>query len=220
MRLLIVGGTLFVGRALTDAALARGHAVTLFNRGKTPAEIPDGVEHLIGDRDGDLGVLRDRSWDAVIDTCAYFPRQVRTLLATLGSGGHYTLISTISVYADLSQGGLDEESPLATPLGDEVTTVDAQTYGPLKSACEAETRLVAADRTLVIRPGIIVGPHDPTGRFAHWVRRFGLEEPFLAPGNGSAPLQVIDARDLADWTVRMIEEQVTGEFNALGPMES
>ena len=195
MRILVVGGTIFVGRALTEVALARGHAVTLLNRGKSGAAVPAGVEQLTADRNGDLSVLQGREWDAVIDTCAYFPRQVRSLRTALGGAPHYTLISTVSVYADHARPGLNEESPLATPiLDDTITTVDAGSYGPLKSGCEA----VAGTGNLIIRPGIIAGPHDPTGRFAYWIRRLADEGEFLAPGDGSAALQVIDARDLAE----------------------
>ncbi|MCB1684846.1 MAG: hypothetical protein KDI31_10180, partial [Pseudomonadales bacterium] len=136
--------------------------------------------------------------------------------AVLAGEPDSTLISTVSAYADHSQPGLNEESPLSTPILDEsITRVDAGNYGPLKSGCEA----VAGTGTLLIRPGIIVGPHDPTGRFAYWIRRLAEEGEFLAPDDGSAALQVIDARDLAEWTVRMIEQGATGAFNAVGPRE-
>lgn len=217
MRILIVGGTIFVGRALTEVALARGHEVTLLNRGKSAAAVPAGVEQLTADRNGDLSVLHGREWDAVIDTCAYFPRQVRALRAALAGEPHYTLISTVSAYADHARPGLNEESPLAAPtLDDAIATVDAGNYGPLKSGCEA----VAGTGTLIVRPGIIVGPHDPTGRFAYWIRRLAGEGEFLAPDDGAAELQVIDARDLAEWTVRMLEQGAIGAFNAVGPRES
>lgn len=216
MRILIVGGTVYVGRALTDVALARGHEVTLLNRGKSAQQLPAGVEHLMADRNGDLSVLHGRGWDAVIDTCAYFPRQVRTLRAALAGAPHYTLISSVSAYADHSRPGLNEASPLAEPILDEsITTVDANNYGPLKAGCET----VAGEGTLVIRPGIIVGPYDPTGRFGYWIRRMNAASEFLAPDEGAEALQVIDARDLAEWTVRMIEQRVTGAFNAVGPSE-
>lgn len=216
--MLIVGGTVFVGRALTDAALARGHAVTQLNRGQSSAIVPAGVEHLRADRDGSLEALNGRSWDAVIDTCAYFPRQVRGLLTALDGMEHYTLISSAAVYADHSQPGLHEASALATRAGDEVTAVEAGTYGPLKVACEQAAHDLAAGKSLLVRPGIIVGPHDPTGRFGYWVDRFARAGEFLAPGDGSASVQVIDVRDLADWIVRMAEQHASGAFNAVGPV--
>ncbi|MFZ9682147.1 MAG: NAD-dependent epimerase/dehydratase family protein [Cephaloticoccus sp.] len=216
MRILIVGGTVFVGRALTDVALARGHAVTLLNRGKSAATLLPGGEHLTADRNGDLSVLADREWDAVIDTCAYYPRQVRALRAALAGNPHYTLVSTVSTYAGFATHGQDETAPRAAPLMDDaVNQVDRSTYGPLKVGCEQE----AGAESLVVRPGIIVGPHDPTGRFAHWVRRFDAAADFIAPGDGTDALQVIDARDLAAWMIRLVEARITDGFNAVGPGE-
>ena len=219
MRLLIIGGTIFVGRALTEAALARGHQVTQLNRGKHATVTPAGVKHIRADRDEDLGALKNSAWDAVIDTCAYFPRQVKSLLTALSGEPHYTLISSVSAYANLSQPWVDESAVLAVPAGEEVTTVSRETYGPLKSACEQVAVETAGTRSLIVRPGIIVGPYDPTGRFAHWVRRLSANDDFLAPGDGSAPLQVIDVRDLAEWIVRLVEQRITGAFNAVGPQE-
>ncbi|MFI5357320.1 MAG: NAD-dependent epimerase/dehydratase family protein [Opitutales bacterium] len=219
MRILIVGGTVFVGRALTDAAMARGHAVTLLNRGKSAASLPVGVEHLAADRDADLRVLRDRSYDAVIDTCAYFPRQVRVLLGALAEAPHYTLISSVSAYADPAQPGLHEASPLAAPDFVSEAPFTAANYGALKSACEQVVRELAGPRSLVVRPGIIVGPHDPTGRFGYWMRRLAGAGDFVAPGDGLAPLQVIDVRDLAGWIMVLVEQQVADVFNAVGPVQ-
>ncbi len=220
MNLLIIGGTIFVGRAITEVALARGHTVTMLNRGKNKAAIPEGVEHIQADRDIDLSAITDRSWDAVIDTCAYYPRQVRRLLTELKSAEHYTLISSVSAYEDLASNHIDEDSLLSPPAAEEVDIVDHKTYGPLKSACEQVATELAGGCSLIIRPGIIVGPHDPTGRFAYWVRRLAAAEKFIAPGDGSARLQIIDVRDLADWLVCMVEQQVTGFFNAVGPAVS
>tara|TARA_Y100000385_G_scaffold281401_1_gene334137 strand:+ start:2507 stop:3478 length:972 start_codon:yes stop_codon:yes gene_type:complete len=216
MRLLLIGGSVFLGRALADAAMARGHEVSILNRGKSSATVPEGVEHLKADRDESLAILRGRAWDAVIDTCAYFPRQVRELLEALEDSIHYTFISSVSAHADLSQSGLDEESSLFEPMGDEVTEVTKDTYGPLKSACEqvVDQSGMAA---LIIRPGVIAGPNDPTGRFGYWVRRMAATGRFVAPGDGGAPLQIIDVRDLAEWIVRLVEGQATGFFNAVGP---
>jgi 2'-hydroxyisoflavone reductase len=217
MRILIVGGTIFVGRALTEAALDRGHQVTLLNRGKHTTGKPNGVELIRADRDQDLSALQQGTWDAVIDTCAYFPRQVRTLLAALPGKPHYTLISSVSAYADFSRKGLSESAALSLPSGEEVQKFDRETYGPLKSACEQVAGEQAGARSLLIRPGIIVGPYDSTGRFAYWVRRLAAGAPFIAPGDGSSALQVIDARDLGDWIVRLIEQKTTGAYNAVGP---
>ena len=211
MKLLIIGGTIFVGRTITEVALARGHTVTMLNRGKTKSAIPAGVEHIQADRDIDLSALADRSWDAVIDTCAYYPRQVRQLLKVLKSTNHYTLISSVSAYADLAANRINEDSALSPPAGDEVDIVDHKTYGPLKSACEQVATELAGGHSLIIRPGIIVGPY--------WVRRLAAAEKFIAPGDGTARLQLIDGRDLADWLVRMIEQRMTGIFNAVGPVE-
>lgn len=219
MRLLIMGGTVFVGRALAEAAFAQGHNVTLLNRGQSSATVPAGATHLKADRDGDLSVLRTGAWDAVIDTCAYFPSQVRRLLAALPGAPHYTLISSVSVYADLARPGLQETAPRAAPLGDGVTVIDRHTYGPLKVGCELEATGVAAERTLIVRPGIIVGPHDPTGRFGYWVRRIAGSGDFIVPGDGTAPLQVIDVRDLAAWVLRRVEQRTTGIFHTVGPRE-
>ena len=216
MRLLIVGGGIFVGRAVIAAAQARQHEVTVFNRGRTSAEYPPGVKFIAGDRDGDLAGLRPARWDAVVDTCAYFPRQVRSLLAALGDEvGHYTLISSVSAYANLSVPGTTEDALLAPPPLEEVNKVTPQTYGPLKSACEAEAR--RAPCTLIVRPGIIVGPGDATGRFTYWGRRAMRGGEILAPGGPGEPLQVIDVRDLAGWLVAMVEARATGVFNAVGP---
>lgn len=216
MRILIVGGTVFVGRALTDVALARGHTVTLLNRGKSASTLPPGVEHLAADRNGDLGVLAGRKWDAVIDTCAYFPRQVRALRAALAGSPHYTLVSTVSTYASFATDGQDEGAALSAPLTDDtVDKVDRKTYGPLKVGCEQE----AGAGTLIIRPGIIVGPHDPTGRFAYWMRHFAADADFIAPGNGARAFQVIDTRDFGAWMILLVEAQATGVFNAVGPVE-
>ena len=216
MRLLIVGGSVFLGRALTDAARKGGHEVTLLNRGKSAAQVPEGVEHLRVDRDQDLSVLEGRTWDAVIDTCAYFPRQVRQLLSALNGSEHYTFISSVSAYAELSSSGSDEGTALSKPLGDEVTEVKKETYGPLKSGCEQVVN-EAGWEALIIRPGVIAGPFDPTGRFGYWVRRMASKDRFVAPGDGEAPLQIIDVRDLADWIVKRVEARTTGVYNAVGP---
>jgi 2'-hydroxyisoflavone reductase len=219
MRILIVGGTIFVGRALTEAALKRGHTVTLLNRGTNLEAIPAGVEHLKADRDKDLGVLAGRTWDAVIDTCAYLPRQVRALLNVLEGQPHYTLISSVAAHADFSRPGYDEASPLCDPPSDESIEFDWKHYGPLKVGCEQVANQLAGGRCLIIRPGIIVGPYDPTGRFGYWLRRIIAGEEFIAPDDLMSLLQVIDVRDLAGWMVRLVEQRAADAYIAVGPQE-
>jgi 2'-hydroxyisoflavone reductase len=217
MKLLILGGTLFVGRHLTEAALSRGHEVTLFNRGRLGADLYPGVEKLRGDRDGDLEALRGRRWDAVIDTSGYVPRLVRASAALLADAvGLYVFISSVSVYEDFSR-PVDEDSPLATLADGGVEEVNGETYGPLKVLCERAAEEEMPGRVLVIRPGLIVGPHDPTVRFPYWTARVARGGEVLAPGNPDAQVQLIDARDLAGWAVRMAEGGRAGVFNASGP---
>lgn len=201
---------------MTAAALNAGHTVTLLNRGQSGDGPPAGVEHLKADRNGDLAVLRGRTWDAVIDVCGYYPRQVRALRGALAGAPHFTFVSSVSAYAEHARPGQDESAPLAAALHDDsIQTVDGGNYGPLKVACEE----AAGADALIVRPGIIIGPHDPTGRFAYWVRRMARPGEFLAPGDGRSALQVIDARDLAEWMVRQMGARTTGAFNTVGPRE-
>ncbi len=221
MKLLIIGGTRFVGRHLAAAALARGHQVTLFHRGQTNSDLFPAIEHLHGDRDGDLAMLKKRRWNAVIDTCGYVPRVVRQSVEVLANAAdQYVFISTISVYRDDNPMGMNEDSPLAT-LADETTeTVTDETYGALKVMCEKTVAQAFANRALIIRPGVIVGPHDYTDRFTYWVHRVTRGGEVLAPGNPDQPVQFIDARDLGEWCVHMVEARRTGVFNATGPDEA
>lgn len=225
-RLLILGGTTFLGRHLVDAALERRQHVTLFNRGKTnpdlfPPERFPKVERLIGDRDGGLGALAGRRWDAVIDTSGYIPRLVRqSAMALEGAAAHYCFVSTLSTYAKPERAGLDESAPIATIDDPLVETVTPETYGALKGACEAAVEAVFPGRSLNLRPGLIVGPHDPSDRFTYWVARLQRGGPMLAPGREEAPMQLVDARDLAGWMIRMAESGATGTYNATGPAES
>ncbi len=219
MKILILGGTVFVGRHLAEAALARGHEVTLFNRGRHNADLFPQAEKLRGDRDEDgLDALAGRSWDAVLDTCGYVPRVVRQSAALLsGAVSRYVFISSISVYADTRAPGVDEDSPVGT-LEDETTEeIAGDTYGPLKVLCEREVQAAFPDGALIIRPGFIVGPHDPTDRFTYWPHRVAQGEDVLAPGRPDQPLQVIDGRDLAEWTIRLVEQGAAGVYNATGP---
>lgn len=218
MRLLILGGTVFLGRHLVEAALAGGHDVTLFNRGRHNPDLFPEVERLRGDRAGDLMALEGRRWDAAIDTCGYVPRVVgasATLLA--GAVDHYTFISSLSVYADFGPMGIDESSPVGTLDDPTMETVDGETYGPLKALCEAAAEAAMPGRVLTLRPGLIVGPYDPTDRFTYWPVRVAQGGEVLAPGRPERPVQVIDVRDLAEWTVRIVEECRTGVYNADGP---
>lgn len=219
MKILILGGTVFVGRHLAEAALARGHEVTLFNRGQHNADLFPQVEKLRGDRDGDgLDALAGRSWDAVLDTSGYVPRVVRQSAERLaGSASCYVFISSISVYADTRAPGVNEDSPLGTLEDTATEEVAGDTYGPLKVLCEREVQAAFPDGALLIRPGLIVGPHDPTDRFTYWPHRVAQGEDVLAPGRPDQPVQVIDARDLAEWTIRLVEQGATGVYNATGP---
>jgi 2'-hydroxyisoflavone reductase len=216
VKLLLLGGPRFLGRAFADAALERGHELAFFNRGRTNADLFPEVERLLGDREGDLSALRGRRWDAVVDTCGYLPRLVRASAEGLSDSGLYCFVSSVSVYADFSV-PTDEDSPVAQlgELPDDEVTADS--YGALKALCEEAVRAVFDERALVIRPGLIVGPHDPTGRFTYWPHRVARGGETLAPGPPERPIQVIDVRDLADWTIALCEDGVDGTFNATHP---
>src|SRR5690625_2740682 len=214
MRILVIGGTQFVGKHFTEQALARGHELTLFNRGSRPA--PTGVQHIAGDRNVDLERLREGEWDAVVDTSGYFPRQVRELAeAVSGRVGHYTFISTISVYADPTVPYLDERGELIRLDNPDTEEVTGNTYGGLKALCEVALEESFAGGKLVMRPGLIVGPDDPTDRFTYWPARIDRGGEILVPVGPDLPVQVIDVRDLASWLVRALEEELTGTYNAV-----
>jgi len=221
MKLLILGGTVFVGRHLVEAALSRNHEVTLFNRGQHNADIFPDVETLRGNRDGGLDPLKGRRWDAVVDTCGYVPRVVRASADVLsGAVDHYTFISSISVYQDVSRPGVDESGAVGTLEDTTTEEVAGDAYGPLKALCERAVEESMPGRTLVTRPGLIVGPHDPTDRFTYWPCRVARGGDVLAPGRPDQAVQFIDARDLAAWTLRMVETGRTGTYNATGPDEA
>lgn len=218
MKLLILGGTVFLGRHLVQSAQARGHEVTLFNRGQHNADLFPDIEKLRGDRDGGLAALRDRRWDAAIDTCGYVPRVVCASAETLaGAVNHYTFISTISVYSDGGTPGLDERGAVGTLDDATVEEITGETYGPLKALCEQAAEAAMPGRVLTIRPGLIVGPDDPTDRFTYWPHRVALGGEVLAPDRPERRVQIIDVRDLAHWTLRMVEAGKTGVYNATGP---
>jgi nucleoside-diphosphate-sugar epimerase len=226
LRILILGGTGFTGPYQVRYALRRGHKVTTFNRGKThPGELPSEVEQLIGDRNGQLDALKGRTWDVAIDNPTTLPAWVRDAAQILkGNVERYVLISTISVYADTSK-GVDETAPLAKyegadPYKETLEAMKAsgyKTYGPLKALSEKEAENSFPGKTLIIRPGLIVGPRDETDRFTYWPVRIDREGEVLAPGAQTDPVQFIDARDLAEWTIRMVENRETGIYNATGP---
>ncbi len=214
MRILILGGTQFLGRAVVEAALVRGHDVSLFNRGQTRPELFPDVDKLRGDRDGDLTALRGQRFDAVVDTSGYVPRIVRATLEALGDVEHYTFVSSISVYADLSTPA-DEEAPVAQ-LQEATENFRSEAYGALKALCE-DAVLERHPDALIVRPGLIVGPWDPTGRFTYWPERLAKGGQVLAPAPSGAAAQVIDVRDLADWIVGSVERRLAGTFNATAP---
>lgn len=218
MKLLILGGTVFLGRHIVDEALERDHEVTLFNRGRHNPELYPEVEKLRGDRDGDLDGLAGRRWDVVIDTCGYVPRIVEQSVALLrDSVEHYTFISSLSAYADFAQPYMDEDAPVARMEDESVEEVTGETYGPLKVLCEETTRAGMPDGSLIVRPGLIVGPHDPTDRFTYWPVRVNRGGEVLAPQGPDVPVEFSDVRDLAAWTLTMAEKRVTGTFNVSGP---
>lgn len=220
MNILIIGGTQFVGRAIVEAGLERGHTFTLFNRGqRNPGLFPQ-VEQLHGDRDGGLGILRDRSWDAVIDTCGYIPRVVRASAELLANAvERYVFISTISVYAHFRTLGIDEGGPLGTLEDRSNEEVTGESYGPLKVLCEQAVEAALPGRALIIRPGLIVGPNDPTDRFTYWPARIARGGDVLVPNVPDMHSQFIDVRDLAAWTLDMVERKATGVYNATGPQQ-
>jgi 2'-hydroxyisoflavone reductase len=216
LKLLILGGTLFLGRHLVEAAQQRGHEVTLFNRGQTNPALFPAVAKLRGDRDGDLSALRRGEWDAVVDTSGYVPRVVRASAELLADRvAHYTFISSLSVFIPPAKHGLSEEDP-PTPLADEKSEDVQTSYGPLKALCERTVEETLPGRTLNLRPGVLVGPHDPTNRFAYWVRRLAEGGDVLAPAPPEQPVQLIDVRDFAAWSIRMAESGAQGTYHATG----
>ena len=225
LRILILGGTGFTGPHQVRYALARGHQITLFNRGKQPHEWPGAVEELIGDRNtGDLKALEGREWDVCVDNPTTLPFWVRDAGRVLrGKIKHYVFISTISVYADNLKPA-DESAPVAAYTGTDAMAetleslrAKGELYGPLKALSEKEAETQFPGKATIIRPGLIVGPGDETDRFTYWPVRLARGGEVLAPGDGSDPVQIIDARDLAEWTIRMAEAGTLGTFNATGP---
>lgn len=224
MRILIVGGTKFVGRHLAAAALAAGHDVTLLHRGQTGADLFPEATHLLGDRNGDLGAVLDGlAFDATIDVTAYYPRQVEALAAALGPrAGRYVCVSSTAVYTPPLPFGFGEDAPLARLAAGEAVPshIDDRTYGILKVLCEEAARSLFGPGTLVIRPTYVVGPWDHTGRFGYWVHRIARGGKVLAPGHADRAMQTIDARDQAAFVVGALESGTSGTFHTVRPPAS
>ncbi|HYG81032.1 MAG TPA: NAD-dependent epimerase/dehydratase family protein [Pyrinomonadaceae bacterium] len=230
MKILILGGTVFLGAHLVEAALARGHEVSVFNRGRHNPDWHTEVEKLRGERGRDVGALRGRRWDAVIDTCGYVPGVVKESAELLADAAeHYTFISSCSVYAGFDLAGTDENSPVATitpeqvdeaektDTGDRPTALTyGEAYGALKVLCERAAEEAMPGRVLSVRAGLIVGPHDYSDRFTYWVHRVARDGEVLAPGRPERRVRVLDARDMAEWVMRMAEARQTGIYNATG----
>ncbi|HNO32413.1 MAG TPA: SDR family oxidoreductase, partial [Anaerolineales bacterium] len=217
MRILIIGGTRFLGRHIVNSARAHGHEVTLFNRGETNPNLYQNVKKIRGDRASDMDQISGQ-WDAVIDTCGYVPRIVKSSAEALKDKvSHYVFISSISVYESFGKIGIKESDPVGKLNNEAVEEITGETYGPLKALCEKEVQDVYGINSLIIRPGLIVGPHDPTDRFTYWPMRVKRGGEVLAPQSPDVPVQIIDARDLADFIINLLHNDVCGTFNATGP---
>lgn len=230
MTILLLGGTRFLGRHLVAAARARHHTVTIFHRGSQPWEGPETVAEVLGDRHHDLASLQGQTWDAVVDTCGYLPQSVRHSARALAAvAGQYAFISSVAAYADFGTPNYTEAASLATLTTKQtaqVAALDVMTetsaaslgnmYGALKALCEQEVRAVFGPAALLVRPGLLVGPYDPTDRFTYWVNRVEQGNEILAPGRAGRFVQLLDARDLADWLILLLESRAGGTYNAAG----
>jgi 2'-hydroxyisoflavone reductase len=215
LKILILGGTRFIGLHMTSLALERGHTLTFFNRGKTHTDRYPEIERIKGDRNGEIDGLKGRQWDAVIDNSGYVPRHVRLSAELLAPNvRHYLFVSSISVYPDFSV-PRDENSPVGKLADESVEKVDGDTYGPLKALCEQAVLQAMPGRTSVLRPGLIVGPDDNTDRFTYWPARAARGGEFIAPGSAQDPFQVIDVRDLAAFALSIVERNATGTYNVV-----
>ena len=218
MKILILGGTKFLGRHLVDAALAAGHEVTLFNRGKTAPDLFPNVETILGDREHDIEKLSGRAWDAVIDVAGYVPRIVRLSARALeGAVKKYVFISSISVYVDFKKPGMDESYPLAKMPDESKEENDPETYGARKALCERVVQELYGDRAIIVRPGLIVGPYDPSDRFTYWPMRVKRGGDMITPDKPQTPIQIIDVRDLAEFIIELIEDDASGMYHVTGP---
>ncbi len=216
LRILVLGGTVFLGRHLVEAAVAAGHEVTLFNRGQSEPRVFSQLEQIHGDRDGGLAPLRDRRWDAVVDTSGRLPRLVAASVAALARAGQYLFVSSISVYRDVSSPGIRENAPAKT-LSRPDSEDEGTDYGALKFLCEEEVRSAFGERATIVRPGLIVGPWDPSDRFTYWPARLDRGGDVLVPGRPDRRIQFVDGRDLAAFMLRLVEQRIPGTFNAGQP---
>ncbi|HZE19478.1 MAG TPA: epimerase, partial [Candidatus Angelobacter sp.] len=221
MKLLVLGGTQFVGRRIVEAALERGHAVTLFHRGTTNPGLFTESEEILGDRDGGLGALSGLRWDAVLDVNGYVPRLVRDSVRALTGdpGTRYLFISTLSVLATFTIPHQTEATARVSFEGIDTETITNETYGPLKAACEDVVEREIPGRHVILRPGFIVGPWDHIGRFNYWLRRFSEGGTMLVPGTEDSPVQVIDARDLGAFAIHALEARKEGLYHTIGPKD-
>jgi 2'-hydroxyisoflavone reductase len=221
MNVLVLGGARFIGRHIVERLLAGGHQVTTLSRGKSPDELPSEVERLIGDRDdpgGGVAALAGRTWDACVDVSGYTPRQVRPSAEALGERvSRYVFVSTVSVYEDGPDVPVLETHPLLPAAAEDVSEITGETYGPLKVTCERIVTAVYGSRSTILRPQIVAGPHDPTGRHTYWVQRASEGGEMLAPGDGSDHLQLVDVRDIARFVCNAVELNIDGVFNMAGP---
>jgi len=218
MKILVMGGTLFVGRVFVEIALERGHELTLFNRGKRNPELYKDLDQIHGDRGVDLSGLAGRSWDAVLDTSGYYPRVVGMSAEALrDSVGRYVFVSSVSAYADYGAPNQNEDASLGKLSGPLVEEITEESYGPLKALCEQAVQETFADRATIVRPGLVVGPHDFSDRLAYWPIRMARDGDVIVPDMKESPVQFIDVRDLAGWCLSLLEREVKGVFNATGP---
>ncbi len=218
-RWLVIGGTRFVGHHIAQAAIDAGHSVTLLHRGQTPAALSGDFQEILTDREGGLEALGGQRWDAVIDVCGYVPRVVEASVRALASSGHYTFVSTVSVYPErpVAQPAIREDDPLLPWRGPRTEDITEITYGPLKVECEQAVQAGFPGRNTLIRPGYVVGPRDHTHRFTWWVRWLSRGGRPLVPDNRAAPIQVVDGRDLAAFVVSATERRLEGAYNVVGP---
>lgn len=216
MRILVLGGTGFIGPYVVRHALYRGHTVSIFTRGRSNPHLFPEVEKLVGDRDGDIEALRGKEWDAVIDNTGYVPRHVRDSCELLkGSVGRYLFTSTASVY-DMDRDTIDEDSPLLE-LEDPTSEDTGRDYGPLKTVCERTVQEIYGHQATVVRPHVVAGPEDPTHRFSFWPVRIDQGGEVIGPGNPNQPVNYIDVRDLAEFFVHLVERDTQGVYNGVGP---
>ncbi|UCD18868.1 MAG: epimerase [candidate division WOR-3 bacterium] len=218
MKILVIGGTRFLGRTFVETALKQGHELTLFNRGKSNPDLFRDTERITGDRDGDISLLGGRTWDIAVDTCGYVPRIVGKSTALLkNSVSRYIFISTINVYAQYNDPGIDEDTPLGQIEDETVEEITPETYGPLKVLCEKAVKETFPDNSILLRCGLIVGPYDPTDRFTYWPVRVQRGGDVLAPSPPQMQVQFIDVRDLSLFILTLVKDGASGSFNTAGP---